>query len=183
MSPLVPKGVPVFGAGQLPVATASASRAHAPHTYNRDYLQPDPRTSRIFPYLKPGRFKSVRGAFTSHDAAFADVDFATPPSAYNATYLKTANTRRYPRIYGPMTDAKAFAILRGTPEDIAKAAATPAPVHHTPTSVLETLKLLSKGDISDEQLETYEEDANRMRAYAALVKTRALTLEEQLMVD
>jgi hypothetical protein len=50
-------------------------------------------------------------------------------------------------------------------------------------AVLETLKLLSKGDISDEQLEVYEEDGNRIRAYAAVARHRALTSEEQSMVD
>ena len=49
--------------------------------------------------------------------------------------------------------------------------------------VIEFLKLLEKGEISDEQMEAYLVDANRMRVYAVLAKQRALSAEEQQQVD
>ena len=49
--------------------------------------------------------------------------------------------------------------------------------------MLETLKLLAGGNISDDQLDAYEEDASRLRVYAAVTKQRALTEDEQRAVD
>ena len=132
---------------------------------------------------KPGGFKSVAGTFSGSDAAALEVDAAVPSSAYNATYIKSASKRRYPTIHAPITDKQAFAILQESPEEQTKVAAVESPVHYNPMTVLETLKLLSKGDISDDALEVYEEDGNRIRAYAAIAKQRPLTAEEQAMVN
>ena len=74
-------------------------------------------------------------------------------------------------------------MLQDSPEEQTKVATVESPVHYNPMTVLETLKLLSKGDISDDALEVYEKDGNRIRAYAAIAKQRTLTSEEQAMVD
>ena len=49
--------------------------------------------------------------------------------------------------------------------------------------MLETLKLLSKGDLSDEQLDMYEQDKGRLRVFVALKKQRQLTEDEQATVN
>ena len=183
----------MWGANETPPAAGSNTRAWKPRGYNANYLKPDPATAWRVPMPKPGGFKSVAHTFSGSDAAFAEVDAAIPPSAYNANYLRTASKRRYPTIHGPITDNQAFAILRGASDEETKVARAPVgtsvgltsvgPTHYAPMAVLETLKLLSKGDISDEQLEVYEEDGNRIRTYAAVARQRALTSEEQDMVD
>ena len=176
-------GVSVFGANQVPPAAGSNSRPLKPRGYNANYLKPDPATAWRVPMPKPGGFKSVAGTFSGSDAAALEVDAAVPSSAYNATYIKSASKRRYPTIHAPITDKQAFAILQESPEEQTKVAAVESPVHYNPMTVLETLKLLSKGDISDDALEVYEEDGNRIRAYEAIAKQRTLTSEEQAMVD
>ena len=176
-------GVSVFAANQVPPAAGSNSRPLKSRGYNANYLKPDPTTAWRVPMPKPGGFKSVAGTFSGSDAAALEVDAAIPSSVYNATYIKSASKRRYPTIHGPITDKQAFAILQDSPEEQTKVAAADSPVHYNPMTVLETLKLLSKGDISDDALEVYEEDGNRIRAYAAIAKQRALTSEEQAMVD
>lgn len=51
--------------------------------------------------------------------------------------------------------------------------------HFTPGQVLELLKSLNTGDISDEAKEEYEADAAKMHAYEALASQRKLTDPEQ----
>ena len=89
-----------------------------------------------------------------------------------------------------MTEAKAIAIMNKT--EIAPAStpastpvSTPGPEvnKYSPRDVLETLKLLSKGDLTGEQMDVYEENAGRLRAYAAVLKSRALTEPEQEVVN
>ena len=45
------------------------------------------------------------------------------------------------------------------------------------------LKLFSKGDLSDEQLDMYEQDKGRLRVFVALKKQRQLTEDEQATVN
>ena len=70
-----------------------------------------------------------------------------------------------------------------SPDDTEVPRVDTTPKHYSPSDVLEILKLLAEGDITDEQVDAYEEDANRMRAYAVVAKQRSLTEVEQQLVD
>jgi hypothetical protein len=185
MSTLAPKGVSVFGANQVPAAVGSNAPAIPASAYNASYLKPDPRTIRKAPMPVAGGFKSVVGPFSGSDAAQTGFGRDVAPSAYNANYLKSGNRLRYPQITPPRTNQQAckeaFQNFSETPKDSEFEKLPPR--HWSPLDVIEILKLLAKGDITDEELETYTEDANRMRAYAAVAKQRALTDEEQQRVD
>ena len=110
---------------------------------------------------------------------------AFPPhirlASYNRGYVKDRGPRiRYPFGNGPLTNQEAFAKLR------AAEGAEPLQPFNTdyePSDVLETLKLLSKGDLSDEQLDIYEQDKGRLRVFVALKKQRQLTEDEQATVN
>ena len=84
-----------------------------------------------------------------------------------------------------MTQEKAFNLLRGAPEELTKAKVAEVAFDgvYTPAGVLESLKLLADADLTDEELEAYEEDASRLRTYAATLKQRPLTADEQRVVD
>jgi hypothetical protein len=132
-------------------------------------------------------YRGAAGPFSGSDAArFEVAPLGDAWKSFNANYLKGASRLHYPRINPPLTDQQVAERFSGSErnEEI-PTGELPPPVksHYTPKEVLKFLKLLSQGDISDEALEEYEQDANRMRAYAALAKQRDLTDEEQRLVD
>ena len=177
-------GVSIYGANQRRPASGSNAPPIAPAVYNATYLKADPRAARTVPIPKPGAYKSVEGPFSGSAAAKVEFSSDIAPSAYNANYLQSANPAKYPPIHAPLSDQAAFKLLDGAPEDTSKPAAIGPPKrHYTPIEVIEILKLLEKGEISDEQMEAYLVDAERMRVYAVLAKQRALSAEEQQQVD
>lgn len=93
--------------------------------------------------------------------------------AYNSNYLKTASTKTYPLPVLSELDIKAG--MMDQPVE--------TPDKFTPESVLELIKLLNTGDISDEAREEYEADAAKMSAFAVIAKQRPLSASEQEIVD
>ena len=155
-------------------------------TYNKGYLHSSvPRYKQPLP--KPFKHRSVHNPT---DQAVTDFPPPIRASAYNKGYLKSSGPRvKYPLGDGPMTEEKAIERLDaadGTAPDTRQSVPEIArleAVKYNPADVLEILKLLAKGDLSDEQLDAYEQDRGRLRAYAAVAKTRALTAAEQEVVN
>ena len=177
-------GVGIWGAYGVRPAVGANAPAIPTTAYNANYLKPDPRSARTTPVAKPGGFKSVAGTFSASDAAKTGFVNEVAPSVYNANYLKTASPLQYPPISPPLSDQEAFKVLKGAEEGAAEVPKIATSPHHfNPQDVIEILKLLEKGEITDEQMEDYLVDANRMRAYAALTKQRPLTDLEQQQVD
>ena len=68
-----------------------------------------------------------------------------------------------------MNEEKALAVLETLPEE--KRGLLPSigsDSNYDPHEVRKTLKLLAEGDLTEEQLEEYEKDDGRLRAYVAL---------------
>ena len=110
----------------------------------------------------------------------------TYPSRYFQLLKSSGPIVSYPYGDGPITEAKAIAMLEGGLTSVGRVDAAFKPLKvrtYTPIEVRELLKLLAEGDLSEEQLDAYAEDDGRLRTYAALAKQRALTIDEQAAVD
>ena len=150
-------GVAIWGANGPNSASGSLPASAPPSSYNASYLKTNRRGHE--PISHPPEIRSRGGDPQSGtDTASVELAPAIPASTYNANYLKTGNTRVYPLGDGPMTPAKAIKIFNGASfEHTAPAPAAPAIVYD-PVKVLETLKLLAGGNISDEQLDALASD-------------------------
>jgi len=164
-------GVRIWGAYQVPAARAEEAPPIPAADYNANYLKGNPASRRTAPVGR-GRSagqppKSVASTFAGSDAAKADLAPAPPASSYNANYLRgnPATRRRYPTLNGPMTAAKAAAILQGASE-----LGTPLKsVAKQPSidELLEMVKLMSKLELSDEEAENLQVVATRLRVLKA----------------
>ena len=145
-------GVAIWGANGPNGASGSLPASAPPSSYNASYLKTKRRGHEPIPH--PPAIRSCGAKIACNfsgadpqsgtDAASAELAPEILPSAYNANYLKTGNTRVYPLGDGPMTPAKALEIFNGASEEQTKpeavgALAAPALVYD-PVKVLETLK-------------------------------------------
>jgi hypothetical protein len=173
-------GTAFWGAPEDKPVAPSFAKMPKTVTYNAGYLKSlTPRI--VMPIPGPGAFRSTEIPHAVTDAAHTEFPPEIPVSHYNKGYLKSLEPKRfYPFGRGPLTQSEVFAKLSKAeaPEVI------PEPDKiYDPADILKTLKLLKKGNLTEEQLEGYEEAAGRLRAYAALKKQRPLKVEEQVLVD
>ena len=176
--------VAVWGSGLRPRAVASAERALPPSAYNTTRLQGTNRKQWPAPHpMRGGDFRS--STFAGAPVARGSSARALPPDVYNRNRLSGANKRHAP-VGQPRTAKTRAALMRG---DAAEAGQLTEPQADAPqptfdiNEIVAGLRAALESAESDEERDTLNEQLATLRPFVLLSKKRALTDEEQGIVD